>query len=584
MGPKRGVVLALAAVYVAGMSYADYRLNVAVEGPFTPAVRDLAGIFFVGAGLLAWWSRPSSRVGPLLFIAGLAWYVIDVNILGVNGEPMAVLYTVVTPLKFIFIVLVGHILLTFPGGRTESRVDRSIVAALYGLGATLQLAYMLTADTRRIDCPKCPANLLLTWPDAGLATAIGHAGEAATAVAALVVLGRVAVHWWQRSDAGRRVLAPVIWSAGPVAVTAVVLQWLSATTRGVHSAPVFALGPVVYATLPLALLAGLLRTRLDQARVGRLVVELSGVQRPSVNRQAMAAVLHDPTVQLVHWSAELDAYLDDDGVPVELPADESGRAVSLLEREGQPIGALVHDPALRDQPGLVRAVAAAAQMAVENENLAAELKVQLLEVEASRARIIAAADEERRRLEHDLHDGAQQRLLTLSFALKTAARRAQDYPDDELTGALTSAEEQLRLGLAELRELAHGIRPPALTQGGLGAALESLAERAPIPVTVASAPSSRYPQAVESTAYFVVSEALANAYKHAEAGQATVRAWEEDGELVVEVIDDGVGGADPGRGAGIRGLMDRVAALRGCLEVESATGRGTRLVARMPCA
>jgi signal transduction histidine kinase len=259
----------------------------------------------------------------------------------------------------------------------------------------------------------------------------------------------------------------------------------------------------------------------------------------------------------------------------------------VVERNGRPLAALLHDPAL--DPTLVQAAAAAAGMAIENERLQAQVRAQLDEVRASRARIVQASDQERLRIERNLHDGAQQRLLTLSLALHGARRQLGPDADPALVETLRGASAELRLAIEELRELARGIHPAILTDEGLGPALGSLVGRALVPVTLVEAPSGRLSPPVEATAYFVVSEALANVTKYAYAASVSVRVRldEDNGDqragLVVEVCDDGVGGADPACGSGLRGLQDRVAAVGGRLAVTSPPGQGTVVRAWLPC-
>jgi signal transduction histidine kinase len=251
----------------------------------------------------------------------------------------------------------------------------------------------------------------------------------------------------------------------------------------------------------------------------------------------------------------------------------------LVERDGQPLAALIHDPAL--DPGLVRAAAAAAGIAIENERLHAEVQAQLEEVRASRQRIVAAGDRERRRVERNLHDGAQQRLATLALSL--AMLRDHDGTDPATADALAEALAELRQAIDELRELARGIHPAILTEEGLPAAVESLADRSPLPVRIAADFDTRLPEPTETAAYFVVSEALANVAKYAHASRAQVELSRCNGTLRVEVVDDGVGGADPARGSGLRGLADRVSAMRGSFAVETPPGGGTRVLAEIPC-
>ena len=212
-------------------------------------------------------------------------------------------------------------------------------------------------------------------------------------------------------------------------------------------------------------------------------------------------------------------------------------------------------------------------------HLDTELQERMEELRASRARLVTAGDAARRRLERDLHDGAQARLVALALLLRTARMRATD---DEQAGLLDRAQEELRLSLGELRELARGIHPAVLTERGLEPALQSLVARAPVPVTVESRGAERLPGPVESAAYFVVSEALANVAKYAHATHARVMVERSNGHLTIEVADDGIGGADAGNGSGLRGLQDRLAALEGTLWLESPAGRGTRLRAKIP--
>jgi signal transduction histidine kinase len=308
------------------------------------------------------------------------------------------------------------------------------------------------------------------------------------------------------------------------------------------------------------------------------------VPRHEQLKDAVARTLGDPSVEVGFWSKEAGRYLTAEGRTLELPHEGGGRATTLLEQHGEPLAAIVHDPALLDDPVLVDAVGAATRLAVQNERLQAEVRAQLEEVRASRARIVEAGDAERRRVERNLHDGAQQRLVTLSLVLAEAQTRLGPAADPELASGLQEAAEELRRALAELRELARGIHPAILTEDGLVPALESLAQNAPVPIKVTAAVDGRFAPAVEATAYFVVSEALTNVAKYAQAHQVRINVGRTNGQLTVEVSDDGVGGADPGKGSGLRGLADRVAAVDGRLQVDSPAGEGTRIAAAIPCA
>jgi signal transduction histidine kinase len=256
--------------------------------------------------------------------------------------------------------------------------------------------------------------------------------------------------------------------------------------------------------------------------------------------------------------------------------------VTPVERDGRPVAAIVHDSSLLEDPELVRMVGAAAALALENERLDAELRAKVEELRESRARMLRAGLQDRRALERNLHDGAQQRLVSMALNLRLARSKLRDDPDaaDRL---IQGAGAELDAALEELRELARGIHPAVLTDRGLAAALGTLAGRAPLPVEVTGDPGADLSEAQELAAYFVVAEALTNIAKYARASHAVVSLGRDNGRLVVEVADDGVGGADPARGTGLQGLADRLAAVDGRLEVDSQQGRGTTVRARIPC-
>jgi signal transduction histidine kinase len=267
----------------------------------------------------------------------------------------------------------------------------------------------------------------------------------------------------------------------------------------------------------------------------------------------------------------------------ELPEEGSGRALSAVERDGSTIAAIVYDAFLVGARDHVRAVGAAAALALENERLDAELRAKLAELRASRERMLRVGLEERRRLERNLHDGAQQRLVALALSLRMARGKLRADPAGA-EATLRGAGEELEAALEELRELARGLHPALLGDRGLRPALETLALRAPVPVELGAVPAERLPEGVELAAYYVVSEALTNVAKYAAASRATVSVERDNGRVVVAVEDDGVGGADPEQGTGLRGLADRIAVLEGRLEVESEPGKGTTVRASIPCA
>jgi signal transduction histidine kinase len=379
----------------------------------------------------------------------------------------------------------------------------------------------------------------------------------------------------------RLVLAPLLVAAVAIALRAVFESVFTFVDRPFAYDYLFWWQAAAIVALPLALLAGLLRARLARGAVGDFLLALEDTP-PEGLRDALARALGDPTLELAFWLEERETYVDAEGRVVSLPEGDPRRGVTTIEHDGKPVAALVHDRSLLEEPELVQSAGAAARLALENARLQAELRLQLQRVEESRTRVVAAGDEERRRIERDLHDGAQQRLVALALELRSAQRRLGTELDPEVERLLAGTVEGLQDAVEELRELAHGIHPTILAEGGLGPALNELAGRVPVPVTV-EATSQRFGEDVEATAYFVASEALANVVKHANAGAVAIGARHVNGTLLIEVADDGIGGASIERGSGLRGLVDRVEARGGRLEVHSRSGGGTRLVAQIPC-
>jgi signal transduction histidine kinase len=425
--------------------------------------------------------------------------------------------------------------------------------------------------------------------DREIAGAFGEAIAWSSAVLGVVVLAILVVRWARASNLARRKLSPVLFAGAVLAASLATLVPLAELAPGnpatrpgdTYATVTFGL-MFARALVPVGLMIGLVELRMARSAVADLVVELGDTPTPGRLRDALRQALGDATLEV--FLADGQGWRDDTGRSATLPNPDGARAVTTLERDGRPVATLLHDPALLDEPGLVAAVSSAVRLAVENERLEAEVRAQLEEVRASRARIVAAGDDARRRLERDLHDGAQQQLVALSLLLRRAQRQASADGDPAMRATLDAAATQLADALGELRALARGIHPAVLTEAGLARALESLATRSSTRVDLHSTLSRRLPASVEATAYFVVSEALANAEKHASASRVRVTAGEDAGLLRVEISDDGAGGADSARGSGLRGLEDRVAAHGGRLTVDSPPQLGTRVRAEIPCA
>jgi signal transduction histidine kinase len=311
-----------------------------------------------------------------------------------------------------------------------------------------------------------------------------------------------------------------------------------------------------------------------------LFVELRADPAPTDLRDALARALRDPSLTLAYWLPEFRSWADLEGRPVKLPSS-GGRGTTLIDRDGAHVAALLHDSALADEPELLDAVTAAAGIALENGRLNVELKARTEELRGSRSRVIEAAQKERQRLERNLHDGAQQRLIALSLELGLLEERISG--DREARLRLDQARREIATSLEELRDVARGIHPAVVSGHGLAVALEQLAAKAPVPVRLNVKVEGRFPEHLEVAAFYLVSEGLANIGKHANATAATVEVARRNAHVVVEVVDDGIGGADTELGSGLRGLADRVEALEGRLRIWSPTGGGTRLRAEIPC-
>ena len=524
-----GVVVGLTAEWV-GFGWGDPR----------HWIPDLAvGWTFVGCGLVAWARRPESRTGPLMAATGCTWFLWNFASVGV-----AVVAWVAAHLVSLHRGALMHLVLTYPSGRPGSRPVRGAVAAGYAVavitplwrspGATILLAGLLVAvcarDAARAVGRARRARLVALWAAAGLSVVL-----AGTAVA--------------------RLLLPPEQVSGPLLLA----------------------NELALCVLAGALLAGLLVAPWQRAAVTDLVVEL-GEARSGTLRGELSRALGDPSLEIGYWLPERGAFVDAEGHVLALPDPGSGRSVTVVEHDGEPVAVLLHDPAVLEDPGLLEAVTSAAQLAVSNARLQGEVQARVEELAASRRRILDARDEERRRLERRLHEGAEQRLGELAVTLRQGRRSASD---ERTRQQIARTEDQLARTLEELRRLAHGLHPRILSEHGLEAALVALASEFPVPVEI-DVTGSQPPLRVGVVAYFVCAEALANVAKHAAAARVTVAVAVGEGRVRVEVSDDGVGGADPARGSGLRGLADRVETIGGTLQVESAPGHGTRLAAEIP--
>ena len=542
------------------------------EELYQPALRVLlvwwVTLPYIFAGIVAWRRRPDSLFGPLMILAG---FVTQLSVLQWTSQPL--LSTIGQLCDLLVAAVWLHVFLAYPTGRLAGRAERVVVVVGYVAALGLQLVILMLGGFNE-------NHLLGVVKRPDLAEVVQNLQLLVLSALSLVGVGLIWRRWrslplWQR----RRPTQIVIdcFSLSLVMLAALLIA-------GAFQLPGFEVLRLatfaVAGIAPLAFLAGLLDARLAKAGVGELLVQLRANPTPDL-RELLAQALRDPTLSLIYWLPQYGSWADQDGNPAALPKPDSGRQVTLVKQNGEQVAALVYDAGLGEEPELVQAVSAAAGIALENGRLEAELKARLQELQGSRTRVVEAQQNERRRLERNLHDGAQQRLVALALELGLLAERANS--DAATQTRLKNARSEVAQSLTELRDIARGLHPAVVSGHGLAVALESLAAASPLDVHLKTDGLPRLAEPLEVAAYYVVSEALTNAAKHAQASSVLVEVGVSDDTLIVEIVDDGIGGADSERGTGLRGLADRIEALNGRLRIWSAPGHGTRVRAELPC-
>lgn len=497
------------------------------------------GWSFIGCGLVAARRRPDSRSGALLAATGFAWFVGNFA-----GSEIGVVAWTAAHLLFFYRGPLIHLVLTYPTGRTTSWLARCAIALGYATSVV---------------------------------NAIWQNSVATIVVAVLVVAVSSRDHLRAVGRARRAHLAALRASTSLALVWAAEAVIRLALPRSTGNDTLLLAYEAALIAICGGLFLGLLSAPWERVEVADFVVEL-GEERSATLRSELARALGDPSLDVAFWLPDQRTFVDAEGRTVSLPEPDAGRAVTMIERGDERIAALVHDPAVLEDQALVEAVSVAAQLAASNAQLQAEVRARLAELVASRRRIVEVADDERRRLARRLHHGAEQRLTGMAARLRGAQRSAQG---DRTRGTIARAEEQITQTLEELQELAQGLHPPILVEAGLEGAIAAVAERVPFPVTV-DVVADRLPAPVEAAVYFVCSEAIANVIKYASASEVRVSVTAEEEGVSLTVQDNGVGGAEIGRGSGLQGLADRVEALGGMLRVSSPVGGGTRLEAEIP--
>jgi signal transduction histidine kinase len=505
---------------------------------------DLAvGWTLIACGLIAWFRRPQSRIGALIALSGVTWFLGTLA-----GSRTGAIAALGVALLTLHRGPLFHAIVSYPSGRTPDRVGFFAVLLGYAYAATVALA-------RNNVVTIVVVSLVLVTTVRGYARASGPERRARV----VAILAAVAV-------------------ALPLAFGSI--ERLRGTEPNLEQAVLWGY-EVALVLIAVGFLLDLLRGRWAQAAVTRLVVDLGEDSDTGTLRARLAHALGDRSLTIAYWLPETNGYVDERGDPVAPPDAGSGRAVTLIEQQGERIGALVHEASVLDDPDLIDAVALAAKIAITNTHLRAEVRRQVAELDASRRRILEAGDAQRRRLQQELSVGVEKRLEDVRELLERALREAHSAPDRPGTEGLEDTERELNQTQVEVQELAAGIHPPLLSERGLGPALSSLAQRAPCPVRLV-VPPRRLPALIETTVYFVCSEALTNVAKYARASRVDVEVRSVGDMVTVLIADDGVGGADLEGGSGLLGLADRIEALGGRLIVESPAGEGTRLRADIP--
>ena len=508
---KVGAVVGLA------IGVADVVLSARQDASVEDLVFGTTGVTItIVTGLVVWAARPESRMGMLITAWGICGFLADT--VGLLPDSR-LLVTIGWPLVLLLSAVYAHMVLAYPTGRIVDRIDRIAVGIIYV--AVILWAVPLLTTLRPPSCSDCSPRVpsLLFIGEISFLHRIGQAFAGLFIVLGAIFVGLIARRIRRASPGVRRTLWPLALAAGFGAALFIARSVSELFQLFAWQEPLVWVDRAAGIAVPVALAIGVISTRRARGPVGRLVVEL-GSAGPGGVRAALAKAVGDPTLELALWFPERGAWVDEEGREVAV-GETPTRTVTLI---GDDLAAIVHDPDLADQQALLDAAGSAVRLALENERLHAALRAQLEELRASRSRIVRAGDDERRRLERDLHDGAQQRLLGLGLALQLIRARVTQDGTDAL---VAEAEDELREALRELRDLARGIHPAVLVDQGLDSAIKTLARRAAIPVHVTGTDGDRLPRHIETAAYFVVAEALANIARHSDARQAQI--WSGNG-------------------------------------------------------
>lgn len=573
---RRSALVALALGLVLLMEIGGYLVDARRPELAYAVAHTLVGLIFAACAGVAW--RVSDAPAPARLMLAVAMLWIPQTVYSVIGG-LGWLWPIVHGVDLLWGVLAGILVLLYHSGRLVGALDAWIVR-IASAAAIIRFAASLFLDAAGPDRCDCAVNPYLLLPAPALFAAIDVGFRLVGVGLVVVVAVRVIVRWLRATGPARTVafvmpIALFAWAATLV---------YDAVSFSVGAPTLAVLGYIsllAMAAIPMSFVAGLLFVRGLRGRVSDLMVlTRDGVDRP-VWEARLGRTLRDASLRVFWWDESAGVYRGAQGEPVDPEAAARGAALLPIASNDGPIALIRHDRALTDNSRLLTAVATALRLSVDNGRLRGELERTIVEVRESRLRLVEAADDARKRIERDLHDGSQQQLVSLAIALRLARTAAESSGDAVVAGQLEHASAQLAQALTSLRELARGIHPSLLNEGGLELAIPELAAHSPVPVEL-DLEEGRWPELVESTVYFVVAEALTNVAKYAQARRCWVRIRPEHNGLVITVRDNGVGGAVLDAGSGIRGLADRVEAVGGTLELRSPPGEGTTVRAFLP--
>ena len=524
MSPSRVLLLAAATGLAILAEMVSYRIG---DDLALTVVDGIVGLVMLGSGVIAWDRRPGSAVGALMGLSGLTWFA----------------GSFLPGLVFLHRGPLVHLHLSYPDGHLHWWAARVLVVLAYVAAAIGPLA--------RND-----------WMGLGLAALVGLVSSTG---------------FLRTSGAVRRAAMPAVVAA--LALAAVLALGAVNRLAGWQADRwVLWAYDILAAGVVMVLLIDLLRGRWADAVVTELVVDLGSRSDTRTLRDELGRALGDRSLVLGYWIVEESRYVDEGGRPVDPTDAGSGRVVTPIDYGGQPLAVLIHDAAVLDDSDLVAGVAASARLAISNARLQAQTRERVVELAASRRRIVETGDAQRQQIEQDIRLRVQRHLNDASVQLREVRRQA----DGAVSDALREIEVELDATRAELEELARGVHPRNLAERGIAVALESLQARSALPIILDVVPA-RFPATVEAAVYFVCSEAVANVAKHARATRVTIEVTVTNGQVMTIITDDGVGGADLSRGSGLRGLADRIEALEGTFTVRSEVGSGSSIRATLPC-